>query len=337
LEKHQFLALVDKYLAGKASEEEEQQLLRFFDSFQGEAAPVKNELEEKMLLRLMKSVEKKRSPVWLYTAIAAALIGLIVSIVYTSPQKQQLAITNIPQQKESNKVLLKLADGSTIELNKGNAGITKLLNKTGKNTITTPGGTHYQLTLPDGTLVWLNAQSSLTFPTIFEKEQRTITLKGEAYFEVAKASTPFYVNAGGNEVAVLGTHFNVMAYADAATFETTLLEGAVQVKHGTLQQRLNPGEQAVVTDEIKIKQVNTDAVVAWKEGLFLFDNTSMDDAMQQIKRWYNVEVVYQGAKPAIEFTGVLPRSSSVMEVLNLLESSAEGVHFEVDNNKIIVK
>lgn len=331
MEKHQFLDLVNKYLSGKASAEEEQMLLRFFDSFQGETAPVKDELEEKMLQRLMQSVQKKRSYTWLYAAAAVATVLIVCSVFYYQPTQPPLAVKNT-QQADSNKVILQLADGNTVELNQ-HTPINKLLTA-GKNTISTPKGLHYQLTLPDSTRVWLNAQSSISFSAVF-KEQRRITLTGEAYFEVAKSPIPFYVDAGGNEVAVLGTHFNVMAYA--ATFETTLLEGAVQVKHGGLQRKLRSGQQAIITDDIRIKEVNTDAVVAWKEGLFLFDNTDIADAMEQIKRWYNVEVIYTGARPDVAFTGVLPRSSSVAEVLSLLESSAAGVHFEVNNNSVIVK
>ena len=361
MEKNQFLHLIDKYLSGQTSAEEEQMLLRFFDSFQGEEnVQLKKELEEKMLQRLMRSVKPSiKRRVWQYAAAVAVLVVSISLFYYnnTIPQGQQLATEN--SQPNSNKALLKLADGTTIELNQAAEGVVAVQGNTiikktkqgqliyeaapGKNlhnilnTITTPKGGQYQLILPDGTLVWLNAQSSLTFPTVFDGGERRLNLTGEAYFEVTKNSKPFFVKAGDNEVAVLGTHFNVMAYADAATFETTLLEGSVLVKHGRLQQTITPGQQAIVGNTIQIKQVNTDAVMAWKEGLFVFDNTGIEDAMQQIKRWYNIAVVYEGTRPDIEFTGVLPRSSTLGQVLDLLESSAKGVHFEISNSSIIVR
>ncbi|SEM75627.1 FecR family protein [Chitinophaga rupis] len=376
--KEDFLRLVDKYLKGQATAEEEQLLARFYNSFELDDTVVRQELEEKMLTRLMQSVQPapvkiKRVRSWQYAAAAVILCLLASGALYYQYAGRQ-AITPAPSLAKqpatpgNNKALLQLADGSTIELNQASNGVLAMQGSTAVkktkdgqliyepaqasatalgslNTITTPAGGQYQLTLPDGTRVWLNAGSSLTFPTAFDSAGRRITLRGEAYFEVAKVYTqshnrlPFYVKTGENEVAVLGTHFNVKDYADATGFEATLLEGAVQVKRGSLVQALTPGQQASIRPHsavIKVRPANTEAVMAWKEGLFLFDNTGIDEAMEEIKRWYNVDVVYEGRKPDIEFTGVLPRSSSVTEVLNLLES-AQGVAFELRNNTIIVK
>ena len=378
--KEDFLQLVDKYLKGQATAEEEQLLARFYNSFKLDDTVVQQELEEKMLARLMQSVQPvpvkiKRMRSWQYAATAVILCLLASGVLYYLYTGRQ-AVTHAPSLANrpdtiagSNKALLQLADGSTIELNQVSNGVLAMQGSTAVkktkdgqliyepaqagaaalgslNTITTPTGGQYQLTLPDGTRVWLNAGSSLTFPTAFDSAGRQVTLKGEAYFEVAKVYTkgrsrlPFYVKAGENEVAVSGTHFNVKDYADAGGFEATLLEGAVQVKHGSLVQPLIPGQQASIKPHsavIKVRPANTEVVMAWKEGLFLFDNTGIDEAMQEIKRWYNVEVVFEGSKPDIEFTGVLPRSSSVTEVLNLLESAQGGVAFELRNNTIIVK
>lgn len=395
MEKNQFLNLVNKYLAGGASFEEEQQLIHFFDSFKPveewdeQVLGVKKELEEKMLQRLMQSIQQvdvSRQPkirsITLWRSIAAAVAVFVMAGVFYfdlfNVDKPEQAGIKAAAGKQvltpgGNKASLKLADGSTIILSTASNGVLamqgntavkktkdgqlvytagkpgKLLNNTLNNTITTPKGGQYQLTLPDGTKVWLNAGSSLTFPTVFASGERNVELKGEAYFEVAKVYVtaaggpvrmPFYVKTGASQVEVLGTHFNVMAYPDSRNQETTLLEGSVLVKYGSYAQKIVPGQQVSIANNslrtIQVKNVNTELVMAWKEGLFLFDNTNIEDAMLQIERWYNAEVVYEGSKPDVEFTGILPRSSDVSKVLNLLES-AQGVKFTISGNKIIVK
>ncbi len=393
MKKEEFLQLIDKYLSGQASPKEEELLIRFFESFQGEetghaqAAAVKQELEEKMLRRLMEAVHERSStitspakhtrPLFRWPRMAAAVTILLAagSICYYIYSTRALTTTPVSDattgqqaaKPAGNKALLQLADGSTIELNEASNGVLAMQGSTAirktkdgqliyeaghngqalgsVNTISTPKGGQYQLTLPDGTRVWLNAGSSLTFPTVFDSAGRHVELKGEAYFEVAKvnmgngrARLPFYVKAGQNEVEVLGTHFNVKDYAAGAAFEATLLEGAVRVKHGVLAQQIVPGQQASIRGNgpIKVAQANTEAVMAWKEGLFLFDDTGIDEAMEEISRWYDMEVIYAGAKPHVAFTGVLPRNSSVTQVLNLLES-AEGVQFEIKDKQIIVR
>ncbi|MGI4021139.1 MAG: FecR family protein [Janthinobacterium lividum] len=396
MDKNQFLTLVNKYLSGHTSPAEEEQLSLFFNSFQPDEEldeqmlGLRQELEEKMLARLLRSVkstkpstiilkEKNSSRLWKNIAAAVLFFLLAGSLFYYYDNKKSSFSLTEKTKKDiavltpgGNKALLKLADGSTIVLNQasngvlamqGNTAITKtkdeqLIYKTENtghpventfNTITTLVGGKYQLTLPDGTKVWLNAASSLTFPAVFASGERKVILKGEAYFEVAKVFTstqkgmvkmPFYVETGPARIQVLGTHFNVMAYADATDFEATLLEGSVVVQKGNAIQKIAPGEQAIITNVdasfIKVKKVNTESVMAWKEDLFLFDNSGIDDVMQQIKRWYNAEVVYEGRKPNTEFTGVLPRSSSLIKVLGLLEA-AKGVRFTISGNKIIVQ
>ncbi len=206
------------------------------------------------------------------------------------------------------------------------------------NTMSTPRGRQFQLVLPDGTRVWLNAASSITYPTRFEETTRPVSITGEAYFEVAKdASKPFLVKVKeGVEVQVLGTHFNINGYGDEGGMATTLLEGAVKVTRGSDQGTLQPGEQMVLRQG-KLKHVNKvdiAAVMAWKEGLFNFNNTPFPVVMGQLERWYDVDVVYEGAVPAGSLSGEIPRSLLLSEVLRILELS--GLHYTIKNKKLMI-
>lgn len=346
------------------------------------------ELESRMLDRLKLSLNAENSKpaakirrLYRPWNIAACLaFFLLIGGVYIFRYKKESAgdKTYSSQTKKAetktgrNEAILKLSDGSTIVLNEASNGVLKTEGNTsvrktsdGKliyemkegsqpvsnalNTISTPISSQYQLTLSDGTKVWLNAESSLTFPTQFDGDVREVQLKGEAYFEVAKVykrgrkSTnrmPFYVHAGDTKVEVLGTHFNVMAYQESSRMETTLLEGLVRVVNGNREKLLAPGQQALLIKGenvgISVREINTEAVMAWKDGLFWFDDTDISEAMQQIRRWYDVDIIYEGPRPDVEFNGVLPRSSSVSTVLKMLES-AKGVKFKVDGNRIIVR
>jgi transmembrane sensor len=206
------------------------------------------------------------------------------------------------------------------------------------NTITTPRGGQYQVTLADGTKVWLNAESSLRFPTAFTGKDREVELTGEAYFEVkADKDKPFLVQAGQTETRVLGTNFNIMAYSDEGAVKTTLLEGAVSMGLGTKSALLQPGEQGQYDDGkniIATRAVNTRAVVAWKDGYYFFDRTPVKSVMRQIARWYDVTIVYKGAAPEDEIVGKLPRTADVREVLHIMELI--GIHFKIEGKTIIV-
>ena len=202
------------------------------------------------------------------------------------------------------------------------------------NTITTPKGGQYQVVLPDGSRVWLNAGSSLRFPTAFGGKDRSVDMTGEAYFEIAPdRAKPFTVKAPGHDIAVLGTHFDVNAYTDEDAFKTTLLEGSVRVGNSVLQ----PGEQVVAGTggEIQVrKDVETDEVVAWKNGRFLFDNADIPTIMRQIARWYDVQIRYEGRVPQGHFTGMVPRNSSLDKVLKIFALSQ--IHFRIEGKQIIV-
>lgn len=202
------------------------------------------------------------------------------------------------------------------------------------NTITTPKGGQYQVVLPDGSRVWLNAGSSLRFPTAFGGKDRSVDMTGEAYFEIAPdRARPFTVKAPGHDIAVLGTQFDVNAYTDEDAFKTTLLEGSVRVGNNVLQ----PGEQVVagVDGAIQVRKgVETDEVVAWKNGRFLFDNADIPTIMRQIARWYDVQIRYEGRVPQGHFTGMVPRSSSLDKVLKIFALSQ--IHFRIEGKQIIV-
>jgi transmembrane sensor len=202
------------------------------------------------------------------------------------------------------------------------------------NTLATPRGGQYQLTLPDGTKVWLNAASSLTYPTAFTGGSRTVQMTGEAYFEVVHDKTrPFIVKAGGQTIRDLGTHFNVNAYTDEPAQVTTLLEGEVTVG----DHALRPGEKASVdaAGDIRVEQGDPDQAVAWKNGLFDFTDAGLQVVMRQLSRWYNVEVTYEGNIPPRQFTGMIGRSLTLNQVLTGL--AKERVHYRIEKgNRLII-
>jgi transmembrane sensor len=207
------------------------------------------------------------------------------------------------------------------------------------NTLTTPRGGQYQLTLPDGTKVWLNAASSIKYPTAFNGKDRTVTVTGETYFEVARrADQPFIVRSGETEVAVLGTSFDINAYADEPSIKTSLFEGSVRVGKGNQTAMLTPGQQAQMGagDDIGIaKMSNPTAVIAWKNGYFSFEKADMQTVMRQLSRWYNFEVSYEGGKvPADYFWGDLKRNARLSDILAVLAKS--GISFTIEGNKVLV-
>ena len=212
------------------------------------------------------------------------------------------------------------------------------------NLLATPRGGQYQLVLPDGSKVWLNASSSLRYPVRFTGKERVVELKGEAYFEIAaNAAIPFRVSVdhgrgeGPMLVDVLGTHFNIKAYADEPTVNTTLLEGAVKVHKKEQSALIRPGEQAKLNSAgtLSVQPADTEEAIAWKNGLFRFGEATVEDVMRQLSRWYDVEVVYVNGAPKDLFQGEIYRNVNVSKVLKVLEAS--GVHFKVEGKKIFVQ
>ncbi len=197
-------------------------------------------------------------------------------------------------------------------------------------TLFTPLGRQQQITLSDGTKVWLNAGSSFRFPTVFTGGRRSVEINGEAYFEVAhNTALPFMVKAGNEEIKVVGTHFNVNAYADEQTVRTTLLEGSVQINNRIM---LRPGEQY---GNGLISKVNTDLSVAWVFGYFQFDHATIKEVMRQLARWYDVEVSYEGKITSEVFGGEMQRTLKLSEVLDLL--SGTGIHYTLNGKTLIIR
>lgn len=265
------------------------------------------------------------------------------------------------------KAMLTLDDGSVIILDSANNGllgeqgateVKKLDNgliayqtnqdiaandKVYFNTISTPRGGEYQITLADGTKVWLNAASSIRFPTAFRGADRQVQITGEVYFEVAhNAAKPFKVTAGRSAIEVLGTHFNVNAYEDEVQVRTSLIEGSVKVfavdeTDQQLMKILQPGQQARMNKKGRINVVNnidTEEVMAWKNGLFVFKSTDLSSIMRQLSRWYDVDIHYK-TNVGMQFTGQITRNNNVSKVLEMLELTGE-VKFKVEGKQVIV-
>lgn len=304
---------------------------------------------------------------WKYTAVAVALL-LISSAAFlffkqgAEVQKMQLARKVEHIVPGSNKAVLTLADGKSIVLSgiangrlaqQNTFGIDKLKDgelaytKThetsrpgsvpaGYNTLTTPRGGKYTITLPDGTKVWLNAGTTLKFPAVFAGTERVVDLSGEAYFEVSKNKLkPFIVNMNHTQIRVLGTHFNVMAYADEPAIQTTLLEGSVRVSDGKASRLITPGQQAVVNSGIAVIDADINQVMAWKNGNFAFNYEQIHTVMNKISRWYDVDIEYRGKVTQEEFVGVIPRSKNLSDVLHTLQLTGL-VHFKIEERRIIV-
>jgi len=333
---------------------------------------------QKRLLDISPSHSGKKSklrfaPLIRWTAAAAILIVAATTIylyntgILIGKKERPYASDVLPG---SNKAVLVLADGRKISLtdvNNGNvakeAGISISKTTDGQlvytvsdaaldkntenldnafNTIETPKGGMWQVKLPDGSSVWLNAASSLTYPLTFSKNQkRIVELKGEAYFEVAKDKLhPFVVKTPRQEIEVLGTHFNINSYADEAVVKTTLLEGSVKVNSYQADRAteiLKPGEQSILTTKgFDIKQVDADEVIDWKNGYFMFNNEKQESIMRKITRWYNVQVEYADASAKeVTYYGSISRFENVSKILRKFEQTGE-VRFEINKNRITV-
>lgn len=263
----------------------------------------------------------------------------------------------------SNKALLILSDGSKVildgksggtiarqtgvEISKASDGqlvyrtISSNADAAAKsfNTMQTPRGGIYQIDLPDGTKVWLNSASSLKYPLAFSGNERKVELEGEAYFEVTgNRQMPFKVICKKQLVEVLGTHFNINSYDDDAAGRITLLEGSVRVNPVNTEDYkiLLPGQQAIVKQtELKVKNVHTENVIAWKNGLFQFDNEDIHTIMKKIARWYDVEIIYESGLKPMRFGGTVSRYSDLQKVLKKLELT-NTIHFKIEGRRITV-
>jgi transmembrane sensor len=292
---------------------------------------------------------------WRRLAVAASVI-LFVGFGYFMSTKNTVTKAIVENKKTiiepgRNGAILTLANGTEIVLDSLKNGLvanqsnTIVSKKDGElvytkgnnsrvayNTMSTPRGRQYSVVLSDGTRVWLNASSSITFPTSFVLNQRKVSITGEAYFEVAKDKEhPFVVSVKDVEVKVLGTHFNINSYADEANINTTLLEGSVLVCKKDKKIILKPGQQAAVKNAggIEVKMLgNFSEVMGWKNGVFYFENASLETVLRQLSRWYDVEIIFEKGVSSRSFNGELPRDLELSQILKILEGN--NVHFKVE-------
>ncbi|QIL42322.1 FecR family protein [Pedobacter sp. HDW13] len=369
--------LTEKYIAGTASGEERLELESWYNEqlaqnkLQHEAQFDEAEhslIGEKILnnINLQINTQEQTKPRLNFYrwAVAASIVAVLgfggywLSERFSDKNTNKVAALIKPG---GNKAFLTLANGTKINLDEAVNGtvanqegikITKTADgqlvytivetKTGKqatgyNTISTPAGGQYQVTLPDGTKVWLNALSSLKYPTAFTGKYRTVTLTGEGYFEVAKnKNKPFKLTTAKQEISVLGTHFNVSAYADEPEIKTTLVEGGVAVKNFSPLATgvLKPGQQAIFHgSDFEINKVDVEEYIAWKNGFFMFNNEGIKEAMQKLARWYDVEIEYVGNFDGIYFGGSFSKHNNLQETLKILEST-DKFKFKIEGRRI---
>jgi transmembrane sensor len=312
--------------------------------------------------------------IWGYMA-AAVLLLVTVGITYFALNKTEKPIPKsivvVAQKKspgtapDTKKAVLILADGSTVPLNEVNNGniaqqgnviihkdqngqlkyklTAATANTNGSNTLRTPRGGEYQVTLDDGTRIWLNSASTLQFPVHFNDNDRRVMLTGEAYFEVASALVPqtshkrsFIVTVGNMEVQAIGTSFNISAYKEDNHSQTTVVEGLVKVNRNNQSNLLSPGKKLVASDSaITIEDADVKQEIAWKNGEFVFHNTSLKMVMNELTRWYDMDVVYDHDVPSLHFSGEVERQSDITKVLQMLEYTG-GVTFTIANRIITV-
>lgn len=333
----------------------------------------KDIMEKALEARIMKQVNSKQKKLvyliprfqwWAAASFILFLAGFSYFFFYykiIKPTQVLTVLRNDIKAPQSNKAMITLSGGQQVYLDsagngalaiQGNVKLVKLANgniayqhnsgevstKMEYNTLSNPRGSKViNMDLTDGSKVWLNAGSSLTYPVVFMGSERKISVTGEAYFEVAHdASRSFIVTNGNMNVAVLGTHFNVNAYEDDGDdVKVTLLKGSVKVNNENTTGLLKPGQQAVVTKEIKVvNDVNLDLVMAWKNGYFQFDNASLQIVLKEVSRWYDVNVVYEGKNHPRQFLGEIQRDLNLSEMLKILERNK--VHFNLQGKELRV-
>jgi hypothetical protein len=344
---------------------------REFEKTMGEHHEIPSEVSDRIETRLLQNISRDkvvkirpRTQIrWAVAVVVTLLLGSgIYYITNVSPRKTFTAgNTTVADTGDiapgTNKAILILANGDEVTLDSAgnqviNQGQTLVRQKNGQleyavqgnsdavvyNTLTVPRGGQFNIVLPDGSHVWLNAASSMRYPTAFNGDRREVELQGQGYFEVApNARQPFYVKVNDLEVQVLGTRFDVMAYADEKSINTTLLEGLVNVKNGTSQQRLKPGQQAIVdpaTGNMVVRPADVDQVIAWKTGFFEFDNASLGDILRQLARWYDIDISYNQTGNERLFGGRISRGLPLSDILHMLE--ANGPTFLLSGRKLTV-
>lgn len=373
----EILALLQKYQEGTLSDVDTDKLEAWYLHKASNSNLQLSELELEKSYEYLKSKlplhqEAKVIRIWPCVAVAASIALLLGTglFYFIKPKEQPIQVAEKPLEiaPGGNRGVLTLSNGKQIVLAdisakdtiakegkqaevtikmSANGVITYVINPNAEapkvatnsfNTLSTPTGGQYNIVLADGTKVFLNAVSSIKYPTQFNGNQRVVELEGEAYFEVAKdRSKPFIVKSGNQAIEVLGTHFNVHAYDNEAVVKTTLLEGSVAVTHKNQKAILKPGQQSNVSDnfnKIAIREVDTEAAIAWKNGRFKFDNADLKTVMRQLERWYGIKVEYRGDVSQVTFNGGTFRNKNLSEVLKVLELS--NIKFKVEGKTIIV-
>ncbi|WP_158795633.1 FecR family protein [Pedobacter sp. L105] len=366
--------LLKKFSNGQCTEQEKQLLDSWFvqlKSSQGLHPVVEQELNEDLdqVWQSLKASLPERAPlrtvtVWLRFAAAAVILivagtSLFLFVNHQARKNQSVYVNNVSP--GTNKAYLTLSNGKRVVLN--NTATDTLHDQTGMqisqtaqgqlvysgsantansgssyNTIETPRGGQYEVVLPDGTKIWLNAASSLKYPASFAGlKNRTVELKGEAYFEVThNASQPFIVKTSQQQVEDLGTHFNISSYAEENETKTSLFQGSVKVSGNTLNCILKPGQQSVLAAAtLKVIPDDAEATIAWKNGNFLFNHEHIESIMKKLSRWYNIDVQYEGAIPDDWFAGSVARSQQLNDVLRKLELTGQ-IHFKVEGRRVVV-
>ncbi|MFD2555088.1 FecR family protein [Sphingobacterium tabacisoli] len=305
-----------------------------------------------------KSRVRKLKNFW-WSAVACLFLLAIGVMFYFYKTNSFSAVDNVAKLTEpikpgSNRATLTFADGSTVALSPTQGGVvvgetmtyddgsTISSKKVTYATLATPRGGQYRVTLPDGTKVWLNAASSLQYPTLFDGDERKVRLTGEAYFEVAhKEDQPFVVETAQQSLKVLGTVFNINAYEEEGKTSTTLLEGKVAVRsndlQGTKSATLAPGQQSILEETgLRVVPVDVQDAIAWREGKFLFSHSDIYSVMRQIARWYDVEIIYEGDLSAVLFTGSMSRFADIHTVVQNLELTRE-IELNIQGRRVVVK
>ncbi len=329
-------------------------------------AKVMGQANENLELKIV-PIKRKKNIKWLYAAAAILLLFSItigIKTYNTGVNNKSLETVKVPVDilPGSDKAILTLADGSTIILDsanngaisiQGNVSVVKLTNgelayqnepagatEIVYNTITVPRGGQYRLILADGTKVWLNAASSLRFPASFVGNERRVELIGEGYFEVTKSENmPFFVSAGTTNVQVLGTHFNVNTYKDNGSDIVSLFEGLVKVSNGINENTLTlkPGQKATFdkTGSISVSNNNNiEDAIAWVNNYFIFENSSLNDAMSQLARWYDIKAVYN-KNNTTRLYGRFKRSNNLSDALEILKA-ATGLKFDIEGREVVI-
>lgn len=324
---------------------------------------------KKLVDKRVREQERKKRRVQYTKYAVAASIALIVGLLgfYFKPDANDTQLVQQPTviQSGTNKAILTLENGNEIALEKGKDYKLNNLTSNGEalvyensneptdevvsyNYLTIPRGGQFKVRLSDGTMVWLNSDSKLKYPAVFPKNTaRTVELVyGEAYLEVSPSTkhngTSFSVFSKGQEINVLGTHFNIKAYANDEQIATTLVEGKVRVKKGAVAKILNPNQQSITIEskgDIAVQEIDAQQEISWVKGMFTFNEESLDEIMKILSRWYDIDVVFESADlKNYMFTGVLERTDSFVDIITLIEATSESeVTFEIHGETVTIK